>query len=113
MDWKDFFKPNFAKLIILIVVILLLISSMYALQKTSFSVKNPDVTIHIGIPITLTKNSHCCGFSQLESGYGFCKCGVSSDYEFSFVNLVLNLIWIYITSCLIWNAYIKIKSKKK
>jgi hypothetical protein len=112
MSLKEFFKPTFAKLIIMLIVIILLVSSMYALQKTPFTIKNPDVSIHIGIPFAFTKNSHCCGFSELESDYGFCKCGVSSDYEFNFVNLIINLIWIYIASCFIGNTYKKIKSKK-
>ena len=104
MDWKEFFKPNKIK-ITLFVIFLMLPISIYFLNQTTVSEKNPSASNQMGIPPFYTHAEFCDGityeeFQKLNPNMIDCS-KINSLTDFSFVNLIINLLWAYLIACLI------------
>ena len=90
MNWKEFLKPNWKK--IMIMIILLLISS----------IRIPKVCLFIG--------------TSCPESYGlplvFYEIGYLDNVTNSPINFIIDLIFWYIVSCIVVTIYDKFKKKK-
>ncbi|MBW2990128.1 hypothetical protein KY348_00310 [Candidatus Woesearchaeota archaeon] len=89
MDWKEFFKPNISKLIILVVFILIFM--VYPAYKCSTQTCILDAQMLVGIPL---------GFYPV--GSAMCWGGKCPEpLNFSWFNLVIDIIFWFIFACLL------------
>jgi len=96
MNLKDFFKPTLGKVIIFLI---LMVGLNYWIISSTFV---SDARILIGLPL---------GFFPIGSSMIFFDNITPPTVTFSWINLILDIIFWYLISCLIIGLYKKIIHK--
>lgn len=97
MNWKQFLKPNWGKIVIF--VILILVTSIIPNLFTY----GADIGINYGFPFNFYG---CCGGPALLPGQ-------TSPSFFRYYAIIMNIVIWYLFSCLIVWIYGKVRGKKK
>jgi hypothetical protein len=96
MDWKTFFKPTIAKIIIFLLLMgglnYLIISSTYIL----------DARILVGLPL---------GFWPIGSFMMWPNAPTPPTVEFSWINFIIDIVFWYLVSCGVVALYHTIRKK--
>jgi len=107
MSWKEFLKPDWRKIVVLILLLII-----FTVPVRTMSQSYPKyVSIH-GLPFEYLEVGHDY---TIESFFGITYIGISSNYMLSYFALaffILDIILWYIISCFIFWIYGKIREKK-
>ena len=96
MNWKDFFKPTTGKVVLFL--ILMIVLNYYLISTIVVA----DAVILVGTPL---------GFYPVGSMQCLSPSDCPSGPEFSYVNLIIDIVFWYVVSCIIVFIYKKARRK--
>jgi hypothetical protein len=103
MDWKEFFKLTLLKIIIFVLIAVLIFILQLSTPSYDKTQTEELSIINFGLPNFFSRIYHCTsGYSCTEDNeFCFCKQGYKT-YAFNVLFLVINLLELYLLSCLIF-----------